>query len=90
MKVKLDAKEKRRQDKQKIAGTKWEHSDDFILAVWDKYKTGKISARRLMEIFPGRTFKAIEMKVYHIRGAERRPRKDPNQLSFPFGGELSQ
>lgn len=89
MKVRINANEKKKRDREKVSGKRWEYNDDFILAVWEKYKQGKISAQRLMQIFPGRTFKAIEMKVYHIRGARREKYRDPNQLSFPFGGKLS-
>ncbi len=88
-KIKLSKKKKQQQDHETIAGTPWEHSSDFIIAVWEKYVEGKISARRLMETFPGRTFKAIEDKVYHIRGrGEHVQFKDPNQCELPLGGEL--
>lgn len=85
----LNALEKRKRDLEKISGSKWEHNDNFVLAVWGKYCEGKISAERLLKIFNGRTFKAIEDKVYRIRGRSEKEKKDPNQLSLPLGGELN-
>lgn len=87
--VVLNSKSKRQKDLAETKNKKWDHDDNFILAVWDKYCEGKMSARRVMETFPGRTFKAIESKVYRIRGRSEKPKGDPNQLSLPLGGQLN-
>ena len=47
------------------------------------YKQGRITSRKLFSLFPGRTMKAIESKVWKIRGsAEKEDFFNPDQTSL--------
>jgi len=90
-KIILNKKAKRKEDRKKISGTRWQQDDDYILACYQRYKDRKISAETLLDLFPGRTFHAIFSKVYAIRGSRRVVHKknvNPAQYELPFGGQL--
>ena len=53
---------------------------DHIVKCYDMYKQGRMTSRQLFDTFPGRTMKAIESKVWKIRGrAEKDAYENPNQ-----------
>lgn len=92
MKVVINKKLLRQEQKKKIAGRRWQEKDDFVLAVYERYKKNIITAEQLLDIFPGRTFHAIFSKVYNIRGARKvvhQKNKDPNQLELPLAGQIA-
>ena len=78
-KIKLDAKslkEINKKDGKPI-------NPDFIVKCYDLYKQGRMTSRQLFEAFPGRTMKAIESKVWKIRGRSDPGEYDnPNQISL--------
>jgi len=86
-KIKLDAKKLAKINRENANGKKWVHENgkpidpDHICKCYDLYKQGKITSRKLLgDIFKGRTMKAIESKVWKIRGrAEPEQYNDPNQ-----------
>lgn len=83
-KVKISRKEKIKQDSK--WGTTWVDVNnkpidpDHICKCWDMYCEKRMTARQLLDHFPGRTFNAIKSKVYSIRGrTERSIVKNYNQ-----------
>lgn len=88
-KIKLDAKSLKEINRQNAHGKKWVKKDgkpinpDFIVKCYDLYKQGRMTSRQLFEAFPGRTMKAIESKVWKIRGRSDPGEYDnPNQISL--------
>ena len=88
-KVKLDAKAVKEINRQNAKGKKWIHENgkeinpEFVVKCYDLYKQGKMTSRQLFATFPGRTMKAIESKVWKIRGrAEPEEYNDPDQMTF--------
>ncbi len=85
--IKIAPKELARINRANALGKKWLHPNgnpidpDYICKCYDLYKQGRITSRKLLtEIFPGRTLKAVESKVWKIRGrAEPEQFNDPNQ-----------
>tara|TARA_Y100000004_G_C8791932_1_gene359614 strand:- start:38 stop:346 length:309 start_codon:yes stop_codon:yes gene_type:complete len=66
------------------------YSENHICVLYDMYKQGRITADKLFSEFPGRTMKAIQMKVYSIRGRDPKGHdQDPNQMQM-FCEELPQ
>ena len=85
-KVKLDARAVRDINRKNAHGIPWVHENgkdidpDYICKCYDLYKQGRMTSRQLFGVFPGRTLKAIESKVWKIRGrAEKDAFYDPNQ-----------
>ena len=92
--VRLSAREVREINRQNAHGKPWVHENgnpidgDYICKCYDLYKSGRITSRKLLSIFPGRTMKAIESKVWKIRGrSERQDVVDPIQEDL-FRGKL--
>ena len=88
-KVVVNKKLLRQKQKEEITGTRWKEKDDFIIRIYELYKKNRITAEHLMDIFPGRSFHAINNKVYNIkgkRGFNRKQDLNPNQLELPLGG----
>ena len=85
----LNSKLRAKVNRQNARGRPWENIDgteidhDHIVKCWDMYKRGQITSRQLLEHFPGRTIKAIESKVWKIRG-----RAEPGQYANPNQGDL--
>jgi len=79
--IRLDAREKARINRENAAGKKWQNEDpEHIVRCYDLYKQGRMTSRQLFEHFPGRTMKAIESKVWKIRGRRDTPiMVDPDQ-----------
>jgi hypothetical protein len=62
---------------------------EHIVKCYDMYKQGRMTTRQLLNHFPGRTLKAIEAKVWKIRGRKENDEyNDPNQEDL-FRGKLS-
>ena len=87
-KVRLSSREVRDINRKKAHGKPWVHENgnpidpDHICKCYDLYKQGRITSRKLFSIFPGRTMKAIESKVWKIRGrSEPQQYDDPNHLN---------
>jgi hypothetical protein len=85
-KIKLNAKQVREINRQNAHGKPWvgkngnRINSDYIVKCYDLYKQGRMTSRQLFSCFPGRTMKAIESKVWKIRGrAEPEEYNDPNQ-----------
>ena len=85
-KVRLSSREVRDINRKNAHGKPWVHENgnpidpDHICKCYDLYKQGRITSRKLFSIFPGRTMKAIESKVWKIRGrSEPQQYDDPNQ-----------
>ena len=85
-KVRLSSREVRDINRKNAHGKPWGHENgnpidpDHICKCYDLYKQGRITSRKLFSIFPGRTMKAIESKVWKIRGrSEPQQYDDPNQ-----------
>ena len=88
-KVKLDAKQVSKINRQNRLGKPWKHENgkeinlDFIVKCYDLYKQGRMTSKRLLATFPGRTMSAIQSKVWKIRGrATEKTSYDPNQTSL--------
>ena len=84
--VRLDARAVRDINRKNAHGKPWVHengnpiSPDHICKCYDLYKQGRMTSRQLFAEFPGRTMKAIESKVWKIRGrSEKEDFIDPNQ-----------
>ena len=84
--VRLDAKQVRETNRKNAHGKPWKYENgkdidsDYICKCYDLYKQGRMTSRQLFGVFPGRTLKAIESKVWKIRGrAEKENFIDPNQ-----------
>jgi len=67
-------------------GKPWKNKDgspinpDHIIKCYDMYKRGQMTSRQLLDHFPGRTIKAIESKVWKIRGrVEKEHYQNPDQ-----------
>ncbi len=93
--VKLDARAVREINRKNAHGKKWVHENgnqidpDYICKCYDLYKQGRMTSRQLFAQFPGRTMKAIESKVWKIRGrSEKENFIDPNQEDL-FRAKLS-
>lgn len=67
---------------------KWKEKNGFVVRVYEKYLSHRIDAKTLMEIFPGRSFKAIQQKCYRIIGRPEKKIKDEKQMKLPLGGEI--
>ena len=88
--VKLSSKELAAVNSANAHGKKWVNNNgepidpEFICKCYDLYKQGRITSRKLLtDIFPGRTLKAIESKVWKIRG-----RSEPGQYDNPNQEDL--
>ena len=84
--VRLSSKEVKEINRKNAHGNPWVHENgkeidgDYICKCYDLYKQGRLTSRKLLSIFPGRTMKAVESKVWKIRGrAEKSDFYDPNQ-----------
>jgi len=87
--IKLDSKALKEINRKNAHGKKWVHKNgneinsDYVIKCYDLYKQGRMTTRQLFECFPGRTMKAIESKVWKIRGrAEIDEYYDPNQTDI--------
>ena len=87
--IKLNSKERKQVNRKNAHGKRWVGKDgepinpDFIVRCYDLYKQGKMTSRQLFEAFPGRTMKAIESKVWKIRGrAEKDEYLDASQTNL--------
>jgi len=87
--VRLDSKQVREINRKNAHGKPWKYENgkdidpDYICKCYDLYKQGRMTSRQLFECFPGRTMKAIESKVWKIRGrAELDEYYDPNQTDI--------
>ena len=85
-KIRLSQKAVREINRKNAHGKPWVHENgndidpDYICKCYDLYKQGRMTSRKLLSIFPGRTMKAVESKVWKIRGrAEKSEFNDPNQ-----------
>lgn len=66
---------------------RWKDIDpDHIIRCYDLYKQGRMTTHQLLDHFPGRTLKAIESKVWKIRGRQNHhfSQTNLNQLSIPL------
>lgn len=84
--VVLDSKRLTRVNRENAMGKPWIDKNDkpinpdHIIKCYDMYKQGKMTSRQLFDHFPGRTMKAIESKVWKIRGRSEKDAYDnPNQ-----------
>ena len=85
--VVLDSKRLAKVNRENALGKPWINENgepidpDYIVKCYDLYKQGRITTRKLLtDIFPGRTLKAVESKVWKIRGrAERAEYDNPDQ-----------
>ena len=87
--VRLSAHEVREINRKNAHGKPWVHENgnpidpDHICKCYDLYKSGRMTSRQLMGTFPGRTMKAIESKVWKIRGrAEKDEYLDASQTNL--------
>jgi len=84
MKIKINAKKLAQINRTNARGKKWVDKNrepinsDHIVKCYDLYKQGRMTSRQLFEHFPGRTMKAIESKVWKIRG-----RSEPGEYDNP-------
>ena len=86
-KVRIAPKELAKINRENATGKKWVHENgkpidpEYICKCYDLYKQGRITTKKLLnDIFKGRTLKAVESKVWKIRGrAEPDQFDDPNQ-----------
>jgi hypothetical protein len=88
-KVRLSSRKVTEINRKNAHGKKWAHKNgneinpDYIVKCYDLYKQGRMTSRQLFGCFPGRTMKAIESKVWKIRGrAELDEYYDPNQTNL--------
>ena len=87
--IKLDTKALKEINRKNAHGKKWVYKNkneikpEFIVKCYDLYKQGRMTSRQLFGVFPGRTMKAIESKVWKIRGrAEKDEYLDPSQTNL--------
>jgi len=85
-KIKLSRKKVQEINRKNAHGKPWVNKDgspinpDHIIKCYDMYKQGRMTSRQLLDHFKGRTIKAIESKVWKIRGrAESHEYDDPRQ-----------
>ena len=79
-KIKLSRKAIEEINRKNAAGKKWTQNNDHIIKCYDMYKRRQMTFRQLQDHFPGRTLKAIESKVWKIRGrVEKSYYDNPNQ-----------
>ena len=87
--IKLSRKAVQEINRKNAHGKRWTQGNDHIVKCYDMYKRRQMTFNQLMQHFPGRTLKAVETKVWKIRGRVERDYYDnPNQEDL-FRKELS-